>query len=158
MIEVAGDDALRPRRAARRRQRQPAGIRAIARAVQDLDRRPGELRPDDVGDAVAVEIADRDPARVAGEREIDRRSEAAVPGAEEQRDGVAVGVGDGDVERAVAVQVADREVERSAAHRHDDRILQLLAVIAFFNPRVATEADRAEGSYCRARCPASHRP
>ena len=55
------------------------------------------------------------PRGFPGHRDIDLGPEHAVRAAEDQRDGVEVGVGDGDVGPAVAVQVAEREVEWAAA-------------------------------------------
>jgi len=82
--------------------------------VQDVDRPCRLVRDRDVGDAVSAEVADRDQARHAGDREGSRDEPARTVVAEDHHVARAR-VGDGEVGPAVRVEVVAHEVGGLAA-------------------------------------------
>jgi len=104
-----------PGRAAARGEVHGCGEGAAARPEEDRDRVGEGVRDREVHDAVAVEVADRQGARVS--RGVVRGGpEGARAGAEEDRDRAAGAVRRRQVGLAVAVQVAGRDELRAKPH------------------------------------------
>src|SRR3954449_11700255 len=91
-----------------------ATVRAARAVAQHRDRAAGAAGHHQVGEPVAVQVADGEPGGGA-RREETRLAEPASPEARQDRDRAGAEVADRDVRVAVPIEVRDREPERALA-------------------------------------------
>src|SRR5262249_20150608 len=128
-VDVAYGRGRRPDAAVARREAPGRPKRAVAVAQQHADGAAGEVCRYQVGPAVAVEVMDRDRARLRADGEANPGPERAVAVAHKQAARVAPAVRRHQVKRAVAVEVADRYGGRPLADA-DDQVVALERAVA----------------------------